>query len=229
LDEHREVKRGRVVLGTPPTASVPALPGILAAFRRDFPGIEIRFNEGPTAALVTQLQGREIDLSFLSWPSGHTVPTGIVEIPLSRTRTGVALSEHHPLARRDRLALRDLADVPLVVYASGFTMRTIALAACRRAGFEPIIAYESSVAETVCGLVAAGLGFTILTAQRARHHGLSFVPCEPRPADRVISIAWNTSPSLSPVAALLRDRILSSHGNPQGLGLRAKSAAREGA
>ena len=74
--------------------------------------------------------------------------------------------------------MADLADEPFVFfprsYGTGLYDQLLSLA--RRAGFNPRIAQEANEALTIIGLVAAGLGVSVLPAsfQRIRIDGVRF-------------------------------------------------------
>jgi len=206
LDAYRGVKTASIALGTPPTVLVRNLPVFLASFRRSHPTVELKLLEAPSRQLIQALRSREIDLSFLTGLPGW-VPEDIEACELDRAETVVALAPGHPLASCSSIDLASLADIPMVINPPGYAMREIALEVCQRADLRPHIALETSVSEMLCGLVRAGLGFTLLTRSRALAMGLAFVRCTPRPGDRVLSLAWLRARPLSPAAALLRDQI----------------------
>ncbi|WP_150667392.1 LysR family transcriptional regulator [Pandoraea anhela] len=70
----------------------------------------------------------------------------------------------HALARRKRLALADLAAVPLVLTAQGTSVRAVVDGAFASGGCAPAIACEPTYMMTAVAMVRAGLGVTILPA-----------------------------------------------------------------
>ncbi|WP_401000738.1 LysR family transcriptional regulator [Agromyces sp. GXQ0307] len=94
----------------------------------------------------------------------------------------VILPAHHPLARRKRLKLTELADHDFVLLDIPHS-REYFLGMLREAGIDPRIRYSSRSYETVRSLVARGHGFSILNN----------VPMSPRTYDggelRSIAIA----------------------------------------
>jgi len=62
-----------------------------------------------------------------------------------------------PLAQRAEVALQDLAEQPFILFAEGFALNPIILEACRRSGFEPEIATQSSQIDFIIELAACGL------------------------------------------------------------------------
>jgi LysR family transcriptional activator of glutamate synthase operon len=73
----------------------------------------------------------------------------------------VVPSGHH-LAGRSSVSLGELASESFVVLGGSFTLSTYVLDACRRAGFEPRVAYEAGGLEMIKGFVRHELGIAIL-------------------------------------------------------------------
>ena len=74
------------------------------------------------------------------------------------------LPETHPLARRTRIQLRALAREPLILFPASPrpSWADTVIAACRAAGFEPIVAQEAMESATVVSFVAAGIGIAVV-------------------------------------------------------------------
>ncbi len=68
----------------------------------------------------------------------------------------------HPLRRRRRTQLRDLADEPLIIYERGSTGRQHVLDAFHESGISPHVALETTSTETIVSMVEAGLGIAIV-------------------------------------------------------------------
>jgi DNA-binding transcriptional LysR family regulator len=85
---------------------------------------------------------------------------GVVE--LAREEMLALLPRAHPAARRRRVRLEALADEGWIVGAPDPTSSVI-VNACREAGFEPRVAFETDDALAIQSLVAAGLGVSLTT------------------------------------------------------------------
>ncbi len=81
--------RGRLGLGSFPTASEVLIPRALARFGRDFPDVEVRFEDGEPHQLVTRLLEGDLDVIVVfrydlvpqSWPAG-SVRTPLLTEPV---------------------------------------------------------------------------------------------------------------------------------------------------
>ncbi len=74
----------------------------------------------------------------------------------------LALPRAHPLARRRKLRLEDLAGEAWVQTSAASPCARHVVECCRAAGFEPGVAFESDDYQTVQGLVATGVGVALI-------------------------------------------------------------------
>ncbi len=152
-------------------AMATVLPDILREFNRRHPGIRLELNEMPTSAQLSALQAGELGCGFFHPnASGSDAPApGIRTHMLLRERNGILLPAGHALAKKARLRLRDLADVPFVLFPRannpGFFDRIIA--ACSQEGVTPQIVEEVWPRANGIGLVRAGIGVTFITPSEA--------------------------------------------------------------
>jgi len=117
-----------------------------------------------------------LDAGFLraaAAPPGIQLQTLLTEPLLAR------LPSDHRLAAYDELALADLAEEPFVFFPRHRSVQAYDefIASCRSAGFSPNIVQEAS-GLTALGLVAAGLGVTVVAAsyRTVSLTGVRFVP-----------------------------------------------------
>lgn len=196
-------------------AMATVLPGILREFSHRFPGVRVELNESPTSVQLAALESGNLACGFFhpDAPTPH-LHTRL----LLRERNGVLLPATHPLARRTRLELRDLATTPFVVFPRthnpGFYDRI--LAAFHRAGLSPRIAEEVWPRANAIGLVRAGLGATFMTPSEAQHlpPEVVFRPLEgPTPESRLV-VGWRKSPPPGPALASFLEVATASHASP---------------
>jgi DNA-binding transcriptional LysR family regulator len=153
--------RGRLRLGAFPSANATLIPLAIAAFRDAHPGIELRLAEQVTSASLAAVAAGDLDLAVLSSAAGLEAPDGVALEPLMDDPHYVALPRAHPLAGEAELTLADLREETWVEgHASECT--NALLAAAERAGFTPRIAFEAAQWLGKQGLVAAGVGVTLI-------------------------------------------------------------------
>jgi DNA-binding transcriptional LysR family regulator len=153
--------RGRLRLSAFPSANATLIPLAIAAFRDEHPGIDLRLSEQVTSAALAGVAGGELDLAVVSSAGELEVPEGVAIEPLMEDPHVVALAQDHPLADREPLRLADLRDETWIEGHASECMNAL-LAAAARAGFDPRVAFESAQWLGEQGLVAAGVGVTLI-------------------------------------------------------------------
>jgi DNA-binding transcriptional LysR family regulator len=154
------VRRGTLTLGIVQASSMFDLPGLLARYRRAYPGIELRLQQASSAELSRLLGERSVDVIFRAG-SGEPLP-GLVSIPLARSPLVVACNADHSLADETAVELRALSGIALVGYPIGWGTRDLSDRAFHAIGVEPHYAFEVSDIPTLLNLVEAGLGAALV-------------------------------------------------------------------
>ena len=193
---------GTLRVGFTGLAMATVLPAILREFQRQRPGIRVELNESPTATQVEALRAGDMACGFLHPDS---LPEGFQFRQLLKERNGVVLPADHALAGRRTLRLKDLAEVPFVLFPRlhnpSFYDRT--LSAFNEAGVSPRIVEEIWPRTNAVGLVRSGLGATLMCPSEAKN-----LPDEvvfktlkgPTPESR-FALAWRESTDNPPALA----------------------------
>ena len=94
-----------------------------------------------------------------------TNPNTIIRIRAdTKLSCTLCLPKAHPLAEKDEIHIEDLRDEPFVFITRPVwpALYDTILSLCRGAGFSPRIVQEAAEYQTVMGLVAAGIGITVI-------------------------------------------------------------------
>jgi LysR family hydrogen peroxide-inducible transcriptional activator len=189
--EAGELLRGTLRVGVLPTIAPYLLPGVIAAFAKKFPGVEIVVQEDTTAQLLRAAAVYEIDLALASLP----LPDDHFEFePLFTEELLLALPAGHRLAMKRRIAAADLEGERLIVMKEGHCLGDQVLAFCGRQA-TAAVRFRSAQLETIHALVRAGLGISLVPAMAARSEtpGLLCRSLQaPRP-ERTIVACWPKS------------------------------------
>jgi len=160
----REGGRGALRVGAFATAEAILVPRAIAAFGLAFPKVELTLVDGLSPTHVARLRAGELDLAVLSEP---TVSTGRnSDVPRLRLHhlldepLLIALPATHRLAARRAVQLTELADEHWI--AGSTTFEDTLVSACLRSGFRPAVRYVVQEWTAKLGLVAAGLGVTLV-------------------------------------------------------------------
>jgi len=177
LDELRGLKRGILRLGVPLVGSNTLFAELFAAFRQKYPNIELQLDEYGSKHLEELLLEGELDVAVSLMP----VPEEFEWQEVRCEPVDLLVCEEHPLAQHAQVDFRELAEVPLILYGQGFALNPIILEACRKSGFTPKVAAQSSQIDFIIALVAANLGVALiprLIAEQRPHPRTRHIPID---------------------------------------------------
>ena len=190
---------GKVAFGFLHTMGAETVPGLLQAFRAEHPRVRFSLVQNYGEAMLERLRAGELDLCLTS-----PVPDApdLVARRLDEQKLRLVVPADHRLAARKRVRLAEAADETFVTLEPGYGMRRITDDLCEAAGFKPRIAFEGEEAETLRGLVAAGLGVALLPPPAVPRPGVVELTVTAPRAAREIGVAWlDGHPDTPPVAA----------------------------
>jgi DNA-binding transcriptional LysR family regulator len=123
---------------------------------QDFPAVAIEAEDVRCCVQSEALLERCIDVGF-SWNIDHS--SHLLSEPIFRARLAALMSENNPLAKRDTVRLKELAEEPLILFAREAmpTAHDKILGLYAAAGITPNIIIASSP-NAVNNLVASGRG-----------------------------------------------------------------------
>lgn len=176
--------RGEVVVGTMQSPGVRGLsiPHALVEFRADHPGVDVKVrHEGGSLKMVTDVREHRLDLALVAIPRSTRV--GVELIPLFSEPMALVCAADHPLARRRRVRLAELAEEPFVELPRDWGTNMANSRAFAAANLERDIAFEVNDTGTVIEYVREGLGITLAPPSLVvAYDGLATVPVVGDPA-----------------------------------------------
>lgn len=179
--------RGSVVAGVIPTIAPYRMPAYAAAFAKAYPDARLRIVEETTPILVEELRSLSVDLAILALPLRHK---DLEVFALGTEPLYAVLPGDHAQAGAKSIALRELRGESFVMLRDGHCFRDLSIAACAHARVEPRIAFESDQFRSVLGMVAAGVGVSLVPAMAIdRNAGCRYVRLSDARARRTIVVA----------------------------------------
>ncbi len=179
--------RGSVAVGVIPTIAPYLMPRYTATFAKRYPEANLRIVEETTPILVESLRALSIDLAILALPLRHK---DLELFPLRTEPLFAVLPRNHPRAGAESLALKDLRGESFVMLRDGHCFRDLSLAACTHARVTPRIAFESGQFSSLFGMVAAGVGISLVPEMAIdRNAGCRYVRLSDARATRTIVAA----------------------------------------
>lgn len=193
---------GKVAFGFLHTMGPETVPALIRRFRSDHPRVRFALVQSYGEDMIERMREGELDLCLTS-----PVPDApdLVTRRLDRQRLRLVVPADHRLAGRRRVRLAEAADEAFVMLEPGYGLRRLTEALCRQAGFRPRVAFEGEEAETLRGLVAAGLGVALLPPPILPRPGVRELTVTAPPTVREIGVAWLAGmPDTRPVAEFKR-------------------------
>lgn len=185
-------------LGIIPTLSPYLLPLFLGNLHQAYPQIRLMLHEDLTSNLLSALTAHEVDVLALALPPEVH---GLRSFPLFNETFSVAFPAGDSLGKLSAIVEDDLAGCKLLLLAEGHCLRDQALAVCGenlRKGLSSPDLLRATSLETICSMVAAGLGYTLLPELSLPRLTVPGSGVETRPykvpgAHRTISLVWRNA------------------------------------
>jgi DNA-binding transcriptional LysR family regulator len=185
---------GYLTVGFTSSIANGVLPNILRRFRQQYPAVKLLLREESSSFQIQALRDRQTDIIFIYQNHEVAEANDLAALPLLKEPLVVVLPQKHPLAKRTKVALTDLAGedfvMPLYQVASGLSEQIYYH--CAQAGFVPQVAQEARFMITILGLVAGEIGISILPSnvQNLRRKGVAYRPIEGQPAINELTAMW---------------------------------------
>lgn len=203
--EVRGLRAGRVSLGVLPSVGAGLLPKVLSTFRAEHPDVEVRLTEHNVSAdFERMVASGQLDIAVIRMPWARPGLGGQV---LLKEPFAALLPPGHALADRDELALSALAAENFVAMRRDYGLRELMEQVCLAAGFEPTVTVETTQLSVLHGMVASGLGVSVLPELAAAGYPDS-VRLVDDEAARELGVVWRTRSMLSPPAAAFLDVLI---------------------
>lgn len=170
IDVARRIQQGeegKLAIGFVPSVPfVPLVSGSFARFRLEHPAVHLSLRELGRAAQITEVRDGKLDLGFIRSLERPILPGAPAPMLVQQESLLVALREDHPLAAEDRpLSVSDIAGEGFVMFSAeagaGFNEHIDLLLAQAGGGLR--IVQEVNGVGSMLGLVAAGLGITVIS------------------------------------------------------------------
>jgi molybdate transport repressor ModE-like protein len=197
------LRAGRVRLVSFPSGTSTLVPRAVAELRAAYPGTEVSLVEAQPPRSVEMLRAGDCDVVLAFRYDGEGWDDLVVH-PLLGDPLMAVLPEAHPLAGRPSPAgPADLADLAGERWIAGCPRcRGHLVELCEGRGFTPRIDFATDDYPAVIGLVASGLGVTVLPAlalSAVRTQGVAVLPLSPHVEREVAAL---TLPDLAHVPAV---------------------------
>jgi LysR family cys regulon transcriptional activator len=165
-EEYSKQDSGTLSIATTHSQARYFLPEPIAAFRRQFPKVNIGLHQGAPAQVAQMVLQEVADVGLAT--EGLAEHDELVTLPCYEWQHAVVLPPGHPLAAIERLSLEDLAKQPLVSYHPSFSGRTKVDQAFAARRLKPNFVLEAIDADVIKTYVRLGLGLGIVAELAVR-------------------------------------------------------------
>jgi LysR family cys regulon transcriptional activator len=154
---------GRLSIATVHTFALALLPRALARLRERYPAVTVELRQASPAAIIELVRAGEVDLG-LSMRMQGLGDAGVVTLPVMETPRVLLTPKRHPLLKRDRVTLEELARHPFVAQtelsAGGWAVSSL----FRSRGLVMQTAVMATDASLIKAHVESGVGIAIMSS-----------------------------------------------------------------
>jgi len=155
-------RRGTLSIATTHTQARYVLPNVVRSFRERYPEVELHLHQGTSEQIAEMVSVDRVQLAIATGSEG--LFPGMVLLPVYRWYRQIIVPRQHPLARLEKVALKDIADYPLVTYVFSFSGASSLHTVFAREGLTPKIALTARDSDVIKTYVRLGLGVGIVAS-----------------------------------------------------------------
>ena len=160
-DRTRQLK-GRLRLSGGMTVCLYVFPPLLKHLRRVHPHLDVRLTVATAGQSVQQIRDGRVDAGLLTLP---VEGADLVTVPVLREELLLVTTPTHALARKRRVAAKDLDGQPFVLFEQGSATRKVIDRFFAAENVEPTIVMDTENVEIIKAMVKTGLGIGIVPYQ----------------------------------------------------------------
>ncbi|WKA55372.1 LysR family transcriptional regulator [Planococcus shixiaomingii] len=151
------LKKGKIKIGLPPIIGFLFFPKVLKGFNNLYPDIKLKISEDDSNKVKQDVKDGVLDLGVVILPVDEKE---FEFVPLVDEELAVFVHHSHPLAKRERVELKELENESFVLFKQEL-FHSLIVQECQRAGFSPKIAYELSEWGFIGEMIGENLGISI--------------------------------------------------------------------
>jgi DNA-binding transcriptional LysR family regulator len=160
-DRTREL-RGTLRLSGGMTVCMYVFPPLLKQLRRAHPHLEVRLTVAMAGRSVQEIRAGRVDAGLLTLPVAES---DLVTVPVLREELLLVTTPTHALAKRRKVAPRDLAGRPFILFEMGSATRKVIDNFFATENIEPTVLMDTENVEIIKAMVKSGQGVGIVPYQ----------------------------------------------------------------
>lgn len=158
IDQLRDVKDGHVKLNASELPGISLLPSLMASFKKEYPQVEFTLKSEKSADIIDSIKKNQFDLGFIVNNEDSINRPDMISNLLYKDKIVLAVSKENPLSRQDRINVKDLSNIPLIVSLKDTVSRQALDSLFREYSLPFNIAYEIDSKSVTKSMVEKNLG-----------------------------------------------------------------------
>lgn len=166
LADLNQTPQGHIQLGTTTSIAMQILPRVLSYFQDQFPMIKTTIHSMPSSQIMTSVENGVIDIGIAYlFEKSAALETSVLYYDTFE----LVVSPAHPFARRARLSIESLRDLPLIMLSPDTAGRRFVDQLFAKFRIVPHTVMELSSSEEVKRMVELNLGAAIISKMSIAH------------------------------------------------------------
>ncbi|AEI95307.1 MULTISPECIES: LysR substrate-binding domain-containing protein [Roseobacter] len=159
IEDIRDFRKGSLMIAGMPALALKFLPDVIAEFIADEPGITVSLRARSSQAVQRHLISQQFDLGFATLDTDHPA---VIRQPICETHMLAVLPVGHALGQKDVLEPMDFDQCPFIALGAEIGTRSETDAFLAIGSARPHIIAEAQLSSSICELVSAGTGISIV-------------------------------------------------------------------
>jgi DNA-binding transcriptional LysR family regulator len=195
----RALGRGRagvLRIGAAPHTLAAFFPSFVNKYEKQNPGVRVRLFEAGAAELLTMIEHGELHFAVTLALGGHD---HLAKRPIPAVQLLVLAAPRSRYGGDGTVDVATLGGVPLLVMPPGYATREAFDAACRIAGVEGSVVFESAALNTLAAFAEAGHGVAIVPAtfrSKGERVRIARLVLRRKPVTMPLAILWDSNKPL---------------------------------
>ena len=170
----RDLIQGELNIACPSMLATYYLPDLLSAFLNEHSGLSAAVTQAGTERVETLLLEDRVEIGVTH---REQQSNDLDLIPLVQEKMVLCVAANHPWAGRKSIAIEDLQDQPMVLYESGYFIRSKLDALCRETGTTLNLRLQTNFLPLLMRMVKQGIGMTVGLQMLAQQEpGIAGIP-----------------------------------------------------
>ena len=166
IEDIRDFRKGSLLVAGMPALALKLLPDVIAQFIAEEPGITVSLRARSSQAVLRHLSSQQFDLGFAALDNDHPA---VLRSPIFTAPMLAVLPIGHTLERKDVLEPADFDQQPFIALGAEIGTRSETDLFLSVGGARPRIVAEAQLSASICEMVAAGSGISIIEPVTAKH------------------------------------------------------------